>query len=288
MRRGSIIALGMVAMLLVPGAVAVGSTTAGNKAAAQAAATQLLGVLQLPTGASKVASDPSRSSVLGGAPGAPASPALIDDHSFWRVSGSPSSVLSWVQAHPPAGGQGNENGFSGNFFGNAPSVSFTGFRFAPVKGVLTSRELTVEVAPAKGGGTALRADAEVVWFVKRLAADRVPAGIRTITITSRQLGKPPSAPITASAASKVRRIVSYVNQLPPRQPGVTACPDDRGPYVELQFRKAAGATPVAVATADGSGCGLVTLTVGGRQEPALTEGPQLIKWLSSLLGTKLS
>ena len=71
-----------------------------------------------------------------------------------------------MEQHPPAAGEQDEGGS-----GNAPSLNWIGFEFAPVKGVLSSRELTVEVAPANGGATALRADAEVVWFV-----NAVPVG----------------------------------------------------------------------------------------------------------------
>ena len=83
------------------------------------------------------------------------------------------------------------------------------------------------------------------------------------------------------------RVVAYVNGLPLAQPGVMACPNDRGPFVELDFRPAGRGAPVAVAVADGGGCGLVTLRVHGRAEPSLTGGPGLIRWLQASIGVKL-
>jgi len=42
-----------------------------------------------------------------------------------------------------------------------------------------------------------------------------------------------------------------------------------------------------VASADGSGCGVVTLRIRGRTAPALSGAPGLIKALDRLLGVKL-
>jgi hypothetical protein len=283
-RRAFAIGFAVALLALAPAAIGAGSSTSANRRAARTAAARLLAAVRLPAGASQAGGDPSKPAVLGSPPGAPLTPALVDEHSFWRIPEPEANVLDWVQHHPPARGRQNEGGFSGSFFGPNSGTGWVGFRFAPVKGVLYSRELTVEVAPASSTVTAVRVDAQVVWYVNRPASDRVPAGIRTVTVIDRPLGEPPSEPETVSAAGEVRRVVSYVNQLPPAQPGVIACPDDRGPDVELDFNKAASATPAAIAIADGSGCGFVTLRVSGHQQPALTGGPQLIKWLGSLLG----
>lgn len=281
-RRGSIFALGVALVLLAPAAIGASSPTVPNQQAAQAAASQMLAALQLPTGATEVTTDPSQSSALGSPATSMATPALVDDHAFWRVPGTPASVLSWIQANPPAGAKRDESS------GGEGTPSWVGFRFPPRSGVLSSRELVIEVASATGGGTALRADAQVVWVVVRSATERIPRAIREITITARRLGKSSSPPVTVSAAGMVRRIVAYVNKLQVAQPGAFHCPADFGPDVKLVFRKLPKATPVAIATADGSGCGSVTLSISGEQEPALTGGPQLIKWLSSLLHTSFS
>ena len=56
------------------------------------------------------------------------------------------------------------------------------------------------------------------------------------------------------------------------------------PSQTLEVEVASG--PVAVATADGSGCGLVTFTLHGRSAPALIDGPQPLARLESLLRTR--
>ena len=171
------------------------------------------------------------------------------------------------------------------------TTSWAGFGFAPVSGTLSYRELIVAVAQAAGGGTALRADAEVVWVVTRSARERVPAGVTVVTITVRRPlgGRGSAKPIslTVTRQRTVRRIVEFVDALPTAQPGTVACPNDVGPMVELDFRARRGAPPVAVAIADGSGCGFVTFAIRGHTEPKLADGPRLIKQLTSLLGISL-
>jgi hypothetical protein len=271
----------LAAVLLTAHAVMASAGTTGNQRAAQDAAQSMLGALQLPTGAVPSATDPSRSGRLRSRSNYPMTPALVDLHKFWRIPGSPHAVLGWVQAHPPAGMQGNMSGSSAGPRGLI--TSWYGFGSTPTTG-LSSRELVVTVASATGGGTAVRADAQAVWILARPASEVVPVGVTRVTIRVRRPGHRVSTPITLSAPSKVKRVAKLVNELPRFQPGAVACPADIGPLVELDFRRASGVPPVAIAIADGSGCGLVQFTLRGRHEPALAAGPGLIRELTALLG----
>jgi hypothetical protein len=259
--------------------------TAANQRAAGISAHALLLTLRLPAGAQPSATDPARSDALARSPSAPATPALVDLHRFWWLPGGLQEVSNWIQHHPPHGATGNMGGASATPGGT--TSQWTGFGFAPRSGVLSERELIVTVAHARGGGTALRADAQVVWVVARPSSERVPGDVRQIIIVVRRPSVPASAPQRVAAAAQIRAIVSLVNLLPLSQPGVVSCPADVGPFVRLRFLPATGSSPLAEVTADGSGCGLVTFSLRGHSEPALAGGPGLIRRLEAILHAKL-
>jgi hypothetical protein len=85
----------------------------------------------------------------------------------------------------------------------------------------------------------------------------------------------------------IRRATRLLNALPAAQPGVTACPADRGSQIRLAFYGTAGHRPLAVAEVDPSGCGVVRLTIHGRPQPRLTGGLTLAGRLSHALGVKV-
>ena len=265
---------------LAAGAVALASTTAANKRAAQRQAPRLLRLLKLPAGAVAVSGDPSTGRLLSTAPFRPATANVVDVHRFWVVPGDPQSVLAWFDGHPPGRSQANMRGASASSHGFA--TAWSGFWFGPATSSLSDRELVVTVARARGGGTALRADSQVVWVTARPSWERVPSGARVVTISSRRLGRSPSSPLTVTA-STATQIVRLVDALPAAQPGAVACPNDAGPLVSLVFRHARTGPALATVVADGSGCGDVSIRVGHRQGPPLTGGPGLIKQLQLLL-----
>ncbi len=271
----------LVAGLLTVHAVMASAGTSSNQRAAKGAVDSMLGALRLPTGAVPSATDPSRSGLLADPSSRPSTPALVDVNRFWRTPGRPQAVLNWVEAHPPAGMRGNMSGESAGPRGLI--ASWYGFWSAPTRGV-SYRELVVTVAGASDGGTAVRADAQAVWVLARPASELVPVGVTRVTIRVRRMGHRVSTPVTLIAANQVKRVVELVNRLPRSQPGVVACPADVGPLVELDFRRLAGVPPVAVAIADGSGCGVVTFTLRGRREPDLAGGRGLVAGLTALLG----
>jgi hypothetical protein len=226
---------------------------------------------------------------LGQANEAPASTALVDRHSFWRVPGDPAAVIAWLQAHPPARSQLAGTSSSG---GRGYEIEGLAFSVPPVRNVILSRTLVFSVTNARHGESAVRADAEVVWVKPRPRAERVPAGVTLITLTDTRLdvhtGKSTtSAPIVVTAAAKVERIAELVDGLGVDQLGIVPCPADFGPNVDIKFYGRQGGPVLAEANADGSGCGTVSFTLNGKTEPTLTGGPGLIQHLNGLLGISL-
>jgi hypothetical protein len=240
----------------------------------------------LPPGAMGSAANPAPGSTLDGPALATATPARVDVHAFWRVPGAPTEVIDWVEAHPPVGSTGVlGTGVSARH--GVPYAWSVAFAFPPVPNVLLSRTVAIVATAARGGGTGLRADGEVVWSVLRPRWEEIPAGVRLVSITDRRVGGRVSSGRTVTGRRKVDRIVALINGLPRLQPGFRSCPADRGPLVDLTFRASAGAPPAVVASADGGGCGVVTFRIRGRMAPALSGGPGVVKALDRLLGERL-
>ena len=101
---------------------------------------------------------------------------LVDDVSFWRAPGQPQAVLAWEQAHLPRRFTLGDADFG-------PPSWDRMFSLAPVPGVLTARDLVVEVTGAGHGQTAIRVDAQVSWQPPRPGRERVPGAARVVTIT---------------------------------------------------------------------------------------------------------
>jgi hypothetical protein len=254
---------------------------AANRRAARHDAARLLAKASLPAGAVTSARDPSVHKVLGHPAFSSATPALVDPHRFWLVADSdPNTVTSWLKAHPPAG---SSVGTTGTIAGPGYSVDVLGFLFAPVRNVIVSREVAVQVSAAAGGGTAIRIDAEDTWFVPRPRSERVPAGVKLVVVKDKRGG----AVHAVTGPAEVAKIVALVNRLPPRQPGVESCPAEIGPTVAIKFYDFSGGPVVAEAIADGSGCGDVGFRLRGKTEPGLSGGQGLIRALGHLLGVHL-
>lgn len=263
----------------------VPARAAHNARIARREARQLLTKLVLPAGATVVPRN------LGGAQlaspaGVPATPALIDDHRLWRVSGEqPGAVLAWFKAHAPAGSSQTTSGS-----GSGPGYEFDvlGFSFPAVNAVLASRGLDVSIEAARGGGTAIRADAQVIYWIPKPKWEQVPGGVQQIDVSVARLnvstGKTTTTSQAVTSPTQIATIVSLVNALPPAQPWLLFCPVDLGPNVRLNFLSAPGAAPLATAVADGSGCGGVSFTLGGKSAPGLSNGSELDTELGHLIG----
>ena len=191
---------------------------------------------------------------------------LVDDVSFWRAPGQPQAVLAWEQAHLPRRFTLGDADFG-------PPSWDRMFSLAPVPGVLTARDLVVEVTGAGHGQTAIRVDAQVSWQPPRPGRERVPGAARVVTITQLpsldpRAGRPP-APVTITSPPAVRRIAALVDSLPLSTIGPGAsCPGALGGGIRLTFRAQASGAPLAVAQGPAP-CGTVQFSAGGKPEPAL-------------------
>jgi hypothetical protein len=246
--------------------------TSSNAQRAERDAAAILAAFVAPPGAQRLKAAPG---VAGGVLETPAqrplTPDLADKAGWWRVAGDPRQVLSWAAKHLPRGftPSGEETGSGG---GNTGSMAADMFALPPVAGVLSSRQLIIEVAGAGEGQTDIRADAEVIWLPERGPGASIPAGASAVTLALHPdvnvHVKPPN-PVTVTGPAKVGKLAALINGLPAFPAGAYSCPFDGGAALVLTFSAGQGGPELAVATVSLEGCEGVGLVTGGKHQPGL-------------------
>lgn len=249
----------------------IAPTTASNKRAAVRDAKTLLAGVVPPPGAAL------RSSGTGTGPRASLLTTASDSavaFSTWTVPEDPASVLSFVEAHLPAGSKVVSTGYSG-----PNPVSQSVIRsWPPVDDVLDVRWLEIGVTSLASGGTQLHAESQSQWVVTRPSGEHIPSGVREVDVTSSFPGKTPFASRQVTNRSQVRRLVRLFDSLEIIQPGVINCPSFSAnpPAVVIDFRSGARGRLLAYASVSsvanfswaanvpGWECFPISFTVGGR------------------------
>jgi hypothetical protein len=275
MQRGVVgVVVGLAALLFVAASAqaAVSGSTKRNHAEARADAKRQLASFSVPPGSNRVSQDPSAGHTLSPCPPVcDGGEAVVDDSRFWRVPGDPQSVASWVRSHVPAGARVRSSG---------PEVGYPGtyqvwFSFDAAPGRVVGRLVIVEVAPAKGGGSVLRADSQAKWIVTRPRWDHIPKSARVVTVTFLLEGHP-SRPVTFTSRQKLRPIVRSIDQAQVRQPEpAPPCPAETVEAFRLSFRARAGGPVLARAAAYFTCPSDMSLSVRGQHGPLLISPSKL-------------
>ncbi|HEV7177553.1 MAG TPA: hypothetical protein VGN29_18810 [Solirubrobacteraceae bacterium] len=272
------------------------ATAKARRRRARADATTLLGRVRLPAGAEQLSSEPTGDGgTLSRPPSRPAiTSTLVDEHTWWRVPGSPASALDYLGAHPPRGGKLRESAAQGT--GRRDIVSgYDGFVWPPVGRLLGSRELFVQVTKLTGGGTGVRVDAQVQWIIPRPVSERIPRGVHEVDVTRAAPGEAPSLEVKVVSPHKIRALVAMVDALEIVQPGAYACPalPASGPIVTFTFRPSDGGTVLARASEPSSArepttsCDPMTFSIRGRPQTPLLGGAAVVGKAGRLLGVHL-
>lgn len=160
MRRRRVVWLAvLLALLLVAGAQAMTPFAHRSMARARRDAARELASVVLPHGAMKVSHDPSVHHALGPAGIDCTRKYVVDDHGFWRIPGQPAKVWTWLRNHPVPHSDYHHAG--SNPYGSKPVSWFVDADFKDQRNVVF-RSVDMTLRPARGGGTALRADATAV------------------------------------------------------------------------------------------------------------------------------
>jgi hypothetical protein len=214
---------------------------------------------------------------------------LVDLTKFYWLPLQPFVASRFLQAHAPAGTTTTGTGSgSGPGPGSYLMVSYS--LKSPPAGIDQGTMLLATLAAGPRGGTIMRADAEVVWYPPRTAAEYVnPEAYRAVTISVTLVprsGKP--RVITRTFAKRavmasLARVLDRLRTLAP--PGPLSCPAMRvGATFSVRFVPAAGRA--ASLTVSPWGCIGDLITVSGKAQPVLLDfqSRKLLVVVDRLLG----
>jgi hypothetical protein len=235
---------------------------------AEADAAAILAAFVVPPGARKLPGPPTgQASQMRDITGSSGSPNWIDQTGFWQVTGDPQRVLAWTASH--VGRSHTSSGLITNLpvSGRPETVWENDYALPPVPAVEDTRELTVEVADAGHGQTAIRVDAQVTWLPARPASEMVPAAATAVTLSllpNPNLNKKPPQPVTVTSPEAVRPIIALVNSLAVFPPGPRECGPGGSSVVALvlTFLAAPQGRVLATAYVSTEGCEPVFFAVG--------------------------
>ncbi|MCW2931071.1 MAG: hypothetical protein JWM19_2033 [Actinomycetia bacterium] len=217
----------------------------------------------------------------------------LDDVSFWRVPASAASVLNYEKAHLPRQFKLTSWGSVGDTYGTPPKPGhplrgpsqphpigntygawYDQWSLPGVPGVIDLRDLTVELTDPSSSVTYVRIDSNVAWIPPRPATEKVPAGVKVVTITASPDANHPKgtpAPVTVTSPAKVAQIVALLDGLSLKTSSTFSCPMEQGEGITLSFRAKPGGPVLATASEWIPSCGSVNFTIGRVRQPTLAD-----------------
>jgi hypothetical protein len=242
-----------------------GVPAAGTTAGAEAEARHLLAGLVLPAGARGLPQRPVPVAVS--SPGQNMGTGL-DVYRLFSLPVSMDAAQRFVQAHLPPGLTSSGTGWAGD--PGTPQYAVIAADVAPraVPAGIYAAQLVYTIAPGAGGGSVLRADAQVIIFPARSAAEYLnPADIRSVTV-SHTAPDPASRTITSRPEiARLARLVDGEHAFPLGL--VFSCPADLGPSYQLTFTPVSASRPTV--TVDPGNCMGDSVFANGVRQPALVD-----------------
>ena len=236
----------------------------GSTALARAVGRRLLAALPLPAGTRRTGPHriPERAESIG-------TPNLADLSRFYVVPLRRAAAYRFFASHRPAGtkktGWGTESGGGSGetFVSDSPA--------APPAGIDPESELLVTMAAGPHGSTLVRADAEIVWYPPRTAAEYIwPASYRAVAIRARFTRPAARGARTFTSQAIIARLARLFDHMRTVTPGaIYGCPPVAPGEFTITFRPARPGQPALTVTP--GFCTADMVTVGGRHQPALSD-----------------
>jgi hypothetical protein len=242
-----------------------GVPASGTTAEAGAEARHLLDVLVLPPDARRLPQKPVPRPVS--APGQNLGTGF-DRYRIFSLPVSMDAAQQFVQAHLPAGLTSGGTGWGSD--GDGPEFYEVTADVAPraVPAGIYTAQLVYTIAPDPDGGSLLRADAQIIVYPPRSAAEYLdPAAIRSVTV-SHTAPDPVSRTITSRPEiARLARLVDSEHAFPLGL--VFSCPAEFPPSYQLTFTPASASRPAVVV--DPGSCLGDGVLAGGVRQPALLD-----------------
>jgi hypothetical protein len=251
-------------------ASAIPGPPAGGRAEAAALARLLLSRVPLPPGTGRLPQDPLPPSLREPAYGPAVVTPSLDQYRLFALLEPMNTAAAYLAAHVPvglaAGGTGSESGPAGAMM---QDVSYLA-RSVPVG--IASAELVLTVVPASPGRSLLRADAQVIWYPPRSAAEYIdPARYHVLDITVSIYGRNPhTVHKVVTSQAFIARLAETLDRLQAEPIGTVACPADFEDY-QLSFSVSSRSRTAVVVSASETGCGGAGITVNGQSQPPLAD-----------------
>jgi hypothetical protein len=263
-----------------------------DQQAATQVATALLGRVALPPGALRVASPPAPE--LRSAPQRQDTPDLAQATVLARTVLAPSQVVAYWQLHPPIGMTPDFSGEGSLGVKGTTAVQYLADNIGGMPPGVVHATLLLSVAPASGGRTGMRVDAQVVWVPAKPAYTNVPAGDDTAFVAVEETLPPRVVEgehlpalrrdvVTAPARLDALRAAADGLTMP--VPGPMSCPADLGTRSVVTFARyvvafaRGSASPPNITFTTGA-CALVRVSVPGHPVVTLFGAGRLMALVS--------
>jgi len=249
-------------------AAPIAAPPAGNRTEAEALARLLLSRLRLPAGTRRLPATPVPPFLS--QPAYQAAGAKVDEHRFFAVAEPPAALSRYLVAHVPDGmtsfGTGQLSG------PGAPTTLDVAYMARPVPAGIYSAQVVLTMVPDSSGGSHLRADAQVIWYPSRTAAEYVdPARYHVLTMTVSVGGRTThTIHKVVTSQADIARLAAALNRSPAEPPVYISCPAIFVTY-QLALSVSRHARPAVVISANSISCGGTAITVNGRPQPALAD-----------------
>jgi hypothetical protein len=242
---------------------------AGSRAEAAALAGNLLSRLRLPASTRRLPSTPAPP-FLSQPASEPVDRALLDEHRFFAVAEPPGALSGYLVAHVPDGmtsfgtGEGSGPG--------EPTTLDVLYLARPVPAGIYSAQVDLTMVPDGSGGSRLRADAQVIWYPSRTAAEYVdPARYHVLTMTVTVDGrKQRTIHKVVTSQADIARLAAALDRSPAEPPVWISCPAIFVTY-QLALSVSRHTRPDVVIFANSISCGGTAITVDGRPQPGLAD-----------------
>jgi hypothetical protein len=269
-----------------PGSPAAGMGTAssassgaspgvGPRALAAAEAARLARLVRLPAGARERSTPPVVS--LAAAPQRLATSYLIDQARWWTVPEPPAATLAYLGGALGSAGLTRSGGGAMTRPGSAQQFLIYGDRSAPA---YSSAALVLTVTDDGHGGSAVRADGQVVWSPERTAAENIPLDIAAVDLRAYRGFSPAElvahVRVTGAPAAGIAKIIDGLRR---DNRGLHGCTADTGFRIKATFT-----SRDRIWVVNDAGCGGVSISAGAKVQPGLLDTPALEHALRAQLG----
>jgi hypothetical protein len=249
---------------------------AGSRGLAAASARRLLGLLTLPAGSQQLPARPvpralEQPGLYSGGPGN-----FFDQDRFYRLPMAVTEAIAFLRVHVPQGTVSSSS--SGAASSDGVTITAIAATQRRVPAGIDQINLVETLTPGPVGSSLLRADAQVVWYPPRSAAEYLIASrFRSVRITV--TGSTRTTTVTGGQ-QLIRPLAAVLDSMHATPSLLLPCPIGGSGY-ELAFAPAVRAQR-AVVVQNGP-CNADTVSVDGRPQPELFDTGRLSALVTRLL-----